>query len=130
MALLNVNPAAEVSQFEFVKAGTYPMRITKVVDRNPGKNDLEVTLEHTTPPSELYNIQGNPLKGKPSSLKDYVMLAFDKQWKLRMLVESAGMEWGDLDPVVDLLGKEVQVVVKIDTYEGEQKNKVGRYVTK
>lgn len=129
MGLINVNPEAEVSTgFEVVKATTYPVRIKEVTDRNPEKNDLKVVMEHITPASELVNPQGEPLKGQAGSLYDYVMLAADKQWKLRAITEAAGLEWSDYDPVVDLPGREVTVVVKTDPYEGELRNKVARYV--
>jgi len=129
MALINVNPEAEVKTgFETVKAGTYPMRIKEIKDRNPEKNDLEVQWEHVTPVGELTGISGEPLKGQPSGVYDYIMLSPDKQWKLRMLTEAASLPWTDYDPVVDLQGVEVEVVLKLEAYEGEQRNKVARYV--
>jgi len=129
MARLTVNPDAEVSTgFEAVKPGTYRMKIDSVKDRNPEKNDLEVKLVHITPASELVNIAGEPLKGIPSSIFDYVQLVFEKQWKLRSLVEACGLPWGDLDPEVDLQGREVDVVIKLEEYQGEQRNKLGRYI--
>ncbi len=127
--LIKVNPAAEVSAgFEAVKATTYRMRIKEVTDRNPDKNDLEVKLEHTTPASELVGVAGLPLKGQAGQVFDYIMLAEDKQWKLRAITEAAGLPWGDYDPVIDLPGREVDVALKVEMYEGEARNKVGRYV--
>lgn len=129
MALLKVNKDAEVKAgFETVKAGTYRMRIKEVTDRNPEKNDLRIVLEHTAPASELCGLSGEPLKGQAGSLFDYIMLDNDKQWKLRMLTEACGLPWGDFDPVEDLVGRELDVVVKTELYEGEQRNKVARYV--
>jgi len=129
MALLNVNPAAEVSaSFESVKAGVYRVRVKEVVDRNPEKNDLKVSFEHLTPTSELVNPAGEALKGIPGALIDYVMLADDKQWKLRSLTEACGLAWQNYDPIVELPGCELDVTVKIEMYEGEPRNKVGRYV--
>ena len=127
--LIRVNPAAEVSTgFEAVKTGNYRMRIKQVTDRNPEKNDLEVVLEHTLTAAELAGTAGLPLKGQPSGVYDYIMLAEDKQWKLRAITEAAGLPWGDYDPVIDLPGREVDVVLKTEPYEGELRNKVGRYV--
>jgi hypothetical protein len=126
--LVNVNPSVEVkSGFETVKPGTYRMRIKSVEDRNPEKNDLKVTLEFTDP-STLLGLDGQALKGQAGSLFDYVMLDNDKQWKLRMITEAAGLPWANYDPVVELPGRELDVAVKTEAYEGEQRNKVGRYV--
>lgn len=130
MGILKVNPDAEAKTFETVKPGTYRMRIKEVIDRNPEKNDLRISLEFVSPAIELLGLTGEPLKGLPGSLFDYVGLNYDKQWKLRQLVEACGRTWGDLDPVEDLRGLELDVVVKIEPYEGEQKNKVARYVVK
>ena len=128
--IVNVNPNAEVSTgFSPVKAGTYPMRIVDVVDRySDGKNDLKVTLEHITQADQLLGVDNAELKGQPARVFDYVMLDPEKQWKLRSITESAGLPWEDYDPVVDLKGKEVEVILKLETYEGNQSNKVNRYV--
>ena len=129
MGRINVNPEAEVSTgFEAVKAGTYRMRIKEVIDRNPEKNDLRIVLEHTTPAVELYGISGEPLKGQPSSVFDYIMLDPAKQWKLRALTEAVGLPWEDYDPIVELTGREVDVILKLEEYNGEQNNKVNRYI--
>jgi hypothetical protein len=128
MGMIRVNPEAEVKAgFAPVKAGTYAMRIKEITDRNPEKNDLKVVLEFVAPASELIGLDNEPLKGSAGSLFDYIMLDFDKQWKLRMITEAAGLPWGNFDPM-DLQGKELNVVVKLETYEGEQRNKVARYV--
>ena len=127
--LIHVNQAAEVSAgFEAVKAATYRMRVKQVTDRNPEKNDLEVILEHTLTAGELVGTAGLPLKGQPGNVYDYIMLAPDKQWKLRGITEAAGLPWGDYDPCIDLPGREVEVILKSEPYEGELRNKVGRYI--
>jgi len=127
--LIKVNVNAEVSAgFEAVKTGNYRMRVKQVTDRNPEKNDLEVVLEHTLTPTELAGTAGQPLKGQPSGVYDYITLADDKQWKLRAITEAAGLPWGDYDPVIDLPGREVEVTLKTKPYEGELRNKVGRYI--
>ncbi len=127
--IISVNPEAEVSaNFAAVKAGTYAVRIKSVEDRNPEKNDLKVQYEHVTPVSELCGLDGGQLKGVPSGLTDYIMLADDKQWKLRTLTEACGLPWENYDPTTELNGKEVEVVVKLEEYQGEQRNKIARYV--
>lgn len=127
--LVRVNPEAEISAgFEPVKPGTYRMRIKEVTDRNPEKNDLRIVLEFVSPASELLGLSGEPLKGLPGSLYDYIMLDSDKQWKLRTLTEAAGLPWEDYDPTTELVGRELDVVIKTELYEGETRNKVSRYV--
>ena len=128
MSLIHANPNAEVKTFETVRPGTYRMRIKTVEDRNPGKNDLKITLEYVTPAAELVGLDGATLAGLPGSLFDYIMLAEDKQWKFRQLTEAAGLPWGDYDPLVELVGRELDVAVKTEAYEGELRNKVARYV--
>lgn len=128
MGIINVNPEAEVKAgFAPVKAGTYQMRIKEVTNRNPEKNDLKVVFEFVQPANELIGLDNEPLKGNAGSLFDYVMLDMDKQWKLRMLAEAAGMPWTNFDEQ-DLVGRELLVTVKLELYEGEQRNKVARYV--
>lgn len=130
MGAFNANPQAEVSAgFEAVKAGTYRMRVKECKDRSSeGKQDYEVKLEHTLPKEELVGVEGSPLKGMPSTVYDYLMTAPDKQWKLRSITEAAGLPWQDYDPVTELIGRELDVVVKVEPYNGENRNKVARYV--
>ena len=129
MGVINVNPEAEVKTgFAPVKPGTYQVRIKEVTDRNPEKNDLKLVLEFVQPASELLGIDNVPLKGSAGSLFDYIMLDNDKQWKLRQLTEACGLPWSAYDPLVELPGRELFVIVKNELYEGEVKNKVNRYV--
>lgn len=129
MSIINVNPEAEIrTGFAPVKPGTYPVRIKEVTDRNPEKNDLKVVYEFVQPASEILGVDNEPLKGNVGSLFDYVMLDNDKQWKLRQLTEACGLPWVAYDPVVELQGRELYVVVKTELFEGEVKNKISRYV--
>ena len=129
MAIINVNPEAEVKTgFAAVKPGTYQVRVKTVEDRNPEKNDLKVVYEFVQPASELCGVDGEPLKGNAGSLFDYIMLDNEKQWKLRQLTEACGLPWAAYDPLVELPGREVYVVVKTELFEGETKNKISRYV--
>ena len=138
MAVLRVNPEAEAgSDFPTFQPGTYRMRIKEVQDRstNPDegkepKQDYKVTLEYVDS-SQLVLLSGSPYTGKiegAGNLFDYVQQAPDKQWKLRQLTEAAGLPWENFDPVEALPGKEVDVKVKTEIYEGEQRNKVARYL--
>lgn len=134
MGVVRVNPTAEAgTEFPVMKPGTYRMRIKAVEDRNNSetpKNDLKVTLEYVDG-SQLIQLNGTPFNGKleaAGSLFDYIGLADDKQWKLRQIAEAAGLGWTDQDFAETLLGCELDVKVKIEEYQGEQKNKVGRYM--
>jgi hypothetical protein len=135
MAVLNVNPAAEAgSEFPVFQPGTYHMRVKEVTDRsidpsNP-KQDFKVVLEYVDP-SALILVNGQPYEGKADaagSLFDYIMQAPDKQWKLRQISDAAGLQWVDQDFTQTLVGQELDVKVKIEEYQGEQKNKVSRYL--
>jgi len=129
MAIISVNPSAEVKTgFAPVKPGTYQVRIKSVEDRNPEKNDIKIVYEFVQPASELIGIDNEPLKGNAGSLFDYIMLDNEKQWKLRQLTEACGLPWAAYDPLVELPGREVYVVVKIEEYNSEMKNKITRYV--
>lgn len=131
MGMLTVNPNAEVKQgFPTVKPDTYRMRIVEVIDRNPEKNDLKVTLQYVDA-HQLVLLDGSGYTGTAEGagkLFDYIMLDHEKQWKLRTITEACGLPWRDYNPVVDLQGREVDVKVKIEVYNEEQRNKVDRYV--
>jgi len=130
MGMLNVNPDAEVrGEFDTVKAGTYAMRVKEVTEETSkkGKEMLKITLSYIGDPASLTNLAGEPCKN-PGTLIDYAMTAADQQWKIRQLTEAAGLPWGDYDPCIDLQDKEVETIIKLEAYEGEQRNKVSRYV--
>lgn len=132
MGILQVNPAAEAgSDFPTFQPGVYRMRIVEVTDRSiEGKADYKVKLSFADQ-SQLVLLTGQAYAGSlegAGSLFDYVMQAPDKQWKLRQLTEACGLPWEAQDFTQSLVGREVDVKVKTEKYEGEDKNKVARYV--
>ena len=130
MALINVNMDAELKpQFETVQAGSYNMRIKEAEDytSQKGTEMIKLTLEFVEPPMNLTNLEGQPCKAV-GNIFDYIMLDADKQWKLRQLTEAVGLPWGNYDPIAELPQKEVKVQLKLEAYEGNQTNKVGRYI--
>lgn len=131
MGILHVNPAAEAkSDFPTFQPGMYRMRIKEVQDRSPEKQDYKITLEFADV-TQLVKLDGAPYTGSAEgagNLFDYVMQDAEKQWKLRQLTEAAGLPWSDYDPTVELVGKEVEVKVGTEEYQGELKNKIKRYV--
>jgi len=130
MGMFSANPQAEVSAgFEAVKPGTYHMRYKTVVDRaDKGKTDYECLLEHTLPKEELVSVEGMPLRGLSQNVYSYLSYASDKQGMLKAATLAAGLPWADYDPAIDLVGKEIDVVLKVEVYQGENKNKVARFV--
>ena len=126
-----VDPSAEAQTgFEDVKPGTYPMRIveaTEGVGQSSGEPNIKWRLEHVTSKDQLVNQGGKPLTGTPGGLFYYTNLTVGKQGMLRALVEAALGEWRSAESD-ELLGKEVQVVVKNENYNGELRNKVARIV--
>lgn len=131
MGVLKVNPAAESkSDFPTFQPGTYRMRIKSCEDRSPEKQDYKLTLEFANV-TQLVKLDGSVYTGSAEgagSMFDYVQQDPEKQWKLRQLTEAAGLPWADYDPCVELVGKEVDVKLGTEEYQGEQKNKVKRYL--
>ena len=126
---INVNPNAEVSQFNPVKAGTYSLRIEAVEQLEGPKGPyLKWRMAITTSTDEICGIDGEALKGAPSSIFAITSLIPEAQFKLRQLVEAAGLAWDDFD-TEDLLGKEISAKVDERTYEGTVSNEVKVYLT-
>lgn len=125
--VITVNPNAEVSNFQAVQPGVYPLRIADVEDRRPEKTDLHITIEHVRPDADLIGRDGNPLTGKASRMHTYPSLLLDKQGMLRAVVEAVGLEWSDFD-TDDLKGREFMANVTEEEYKGNWNNKIGRFV--
>lgn len=130
MGTFKANPNAEVSAgFEAVRPGTYRMRIKSVEDRvSIGKTDYKVSLEHVASKDELVNKDGEALKGLPQNVFTYLPYDAERQGMLKAATLACGIAWGDYDPTVDLIGKECDVVLKIEPYNGVDGNKVARFV--
>ena len=129
MGQFQVNPDAEVSQFNPVKAGTYRMKVLKHEEKESqaGNKYFKWQLGFIDPADSLLGIDGAPLKGAPSSIFLNTMLAPDLQWKLRALVEAALGSWRDFEPT-ELYGKEVECAVTEREYEGNISNEISRVI--
>ena len=127
MPRISVNPEAEVSQFNPVKAGVYKMRVTGSEQKKSqaGNDYIEWQMKFVSSADELKGIDNQPLKGQPSNVRLRTMLSPELQWKLRALVESALGEWRDFDED-ELYGKEVEVKIEEEEYEGTIRNTAGR----
>lgn len=129
MPRITVNPKAEVSQFNPVKASTYQMKIVGSEQKSSDKgNDyIQWTLAFVDAPDQLMGIDGQPLKGLPSQVRLITMLGAELQWKLRGIVEAALGSWRDFDED-ELYGKEVEVKVSEDEFEGTIRNRADRVI--
>lgn len=131
MVNFNPNPEAEANAaFDVVAPGTYKMRVAEITDFQSAKGNscLKIRLEYVDP-SSLLKIDGNPANN-PGNVFDNGLIyePADKQGRLRNFVEACGESWGDISDTDVLVGKEVDVKIKLDEYQGEQSNKVARYL--
>ncbi len=131
------NPNAEASaSFDVVKPGIYKMRIE-------GSENFPAISEFTSKEGNpclkarfvfadrgsLSKLDGSPANNPGAVIDAGLSLLPEKQGKLRSLVEACGLSWGSFSGNTDeLLGKELDVKIKTDTYEGEIKNSIARYM--
>jgi len=125
------NPAAEANAaFDVVQPGTYKMRVITISSftSKSGNECFKVELEYVDP-SELLKLDGTPASNAGHIFDSgLVHSPADKQGRLRNFVEACGRTWGELTDEQELLQSEVEVKIKLDEYQGEQSNKVGRYL--
>lgn len=137
MSLIKVNPNVEASGggFEVVKPGIYQMRIEGATNfpavqeftAQSGNTCLKVRLVFV-PGQIITNLKGDEAKNPGSVVDSSLVIApEEKQGKLRSMVEAAGIAWGDFD-FNDLVGRELNVSLKVEEYKGNQKNSVDRYI--
>ena len=127
---ITVNLDEAVGGFVPVRAGIYPMRIEAVEDRRQtpaAKDDLKVALKHLTPALDLVGVDGEVIKGTPGTVWVYLTLTKGKAFRTAELLKVLGMT-GTFDPE-DLLGKGVNVKLKLNEYNGEISNKVDCFVS-
>jgi hypothetical protein len=131
MGKFTPNPAAEVSAgFEAVRPGEYRMRIKAAVDRaSEGKTDYKLTLEHILTKAELTNVDGEPMKGNAGGVFVYLPYDSERQGMLKGAVLAMGLSWDQGFDETEFIGREIPVVLKLDTYNGVVSNKVARFVT-
>ena len=131
------NPEAEASaSFDVVAPGAYQMRIegsdnmdaVTPFTSKAGNECIKVRLVFADP-SAATKINGSPATN-PGSVIDagLVISPADKQGKLRSLCEAAGLDWNMMNDTDDLIGRELTVKLKVEQYNGEDKNGVARYV--
>jgi len=132
MPELTPNPAAEANaSFDVVKPGTYRMRVAEITEfvSKAGNQCLKAKLEYVDP-SSLVKLDDTPAT-TPGNLFDNGLIARSddpkSQGRTRNFVEACGEVWENMTNTDVLLDKEVDVKVVLDTYQGEQSNKVSRY---
>lgn len=138
MARITVNPNADADAgFDIAAPGVYALRIEASKNfpavqefdskSTPGNRGLKIRFVFADP-SAVTTIKGETAKNLGSIIDQSCLIyPTEKQGKLRSLVESAGLTWGDFD-TDDLEGREVLAKVDIDNYKGEDKNIVVRYL--
>ena len=126
----NTNVEASVA-FDVVKPGTYRMRIDSVDEftAQSGNTCWRIRFVYVDPTS-LEKLDGTGLANNPGSLLDsgFVVIPTEKQGKLRGLVEAVGLTWAEMTDSDVLLGKEVDVKVGTEEYNGETVNRTKRYL--
>lgn len=137
MQRLTANPNAEASSgFDVVRPSVYRMRIKEVLyEDSNGKPFVSekrntcwrVRFEYVDKLG-LINLQGQAAKN-PGTLTDNGLVVDppEGQGKIRGLVEACGRPWQDYDPW-ELHGWELDVKVGTEPWEGEQRNKIQRYM--
>lgn len=130
MPMFTPNPAAEANVgFDVVQPGTYRMRVKdiKPFDSKSGNKCLKVQLEYVDP-SALSKEDGTP-SSNPGNLFDNGLVTepAEKQGRLRNFVEACGINWASAGNTDELIGREVDVKIKSEEYQGERSNKVVRY---
>ena len=132
------NPSAEANLgFDVVQPGTYRMRVKSITDKKKdgailmsekGNKYYKAELEYVDP-TALLKIDGNPVKNAGSLFDNGLIYEpEEQQGRLRNFVEGCGVSWADSGDEQALVGREVDVRIKIDEYKGEQSNKVARYL--
>ena len=132
------NPQAEANLgFDVVQPGTYRMRVKAITDKKKdgsllisekGNKYFKVELEYIDP-SGLCKEDGSPVKNAGVLFDNGLIYEPDEhQGRLRNFVEGCGISWADAGDEQALVGREVDVKVKVDEYKGEKSNKVGRYL--
>lgn len=125
------NPTAEANlAFDTISPGQYKARVVSIEEfqARSGNTCWRVRLEHADP-SICTKMDGSLAKN-PGSLIDSSVVVSDpeKQGRLRSLVEACGKSWGDVTSSEQLIGCEICVKVGIEEYNGEQVNRVQRYL--
>jgi len=130
MPQFNPNPEAEANAaFDVIQPGTYKMRVEEISEfvSSKGNNCLKVRLAYVDPSSAV-KLDGTPASNPGNIFDNGLTTDSDKQGRLRNFVEACGKAWGDVSDTDELIGSEVDVKIKIDEYNGEQSNKVARYL--
>ena len=125
------NPEAEANAaFDVIKPGVYRMRVEEITDfqSQSGNQCLKVRLAYVDP-GALMKLDDTPAVNAGNVFDNGLVTSpADKQGRLRNFVEACGHSWGEVSDTDVLIGAEVDVKIKVDEYNGEQSNKVARYL--
>lgn len=135
MGMIKVNPGIEASlgmEFNPVKPGVYTLRVVSHQDRvsqDEGNPYISWRLEHVASADQLTGTDNKPLAGSPGGVFYSTRTDEGTQGLLRGLVEATLGEWRDFEPE-ELYGKEVEVSLRLSTFNGKTKNEIGKLVKK
>ena len=132
MVMLQANPNAEASvAFDVLQPQEAKVRVKSIEEKDskstPGNKLWEVRFEFVDP-SSLIREDGQTATN-PGTLIDssLVVEPLDKQGRVKAFVLACGEQWANIDSD-NLIGKELSIKTKVDTYNGEKSTKVGRYL--
>lgn len=108
-------------EFRRIKPDTYKVRIKSATHRgeDQGKNDIQVVFE----------VAENKNKAKGVPLMGYVSFSESSAWKLREFIDALGMKGNGTLDTDRLKGQELMAVVQDDTYQGEVRSKITKYLS-
>ena len=116
MIIDQINPDVEVMSFDFdvLEAGNYDLKVVNVEqsETSNGNTKFTWTLEPIAPISELVNAEGEEVKKLGKIFYDTIMTE-KAQWRLKALVEGAGLAYEPGLDTDELLNKEVRAYVTI-----------------
>lgn len=128
---VQVNPDTQPSgEFGYAPAGTYTLRVKEVTQQQKEGSPfpyLKWTFEFADPNVEAANNESGKPPKKVGNVFENTTLKPEAQFRLRDLCDALGVKWGDFD-TDEVIGMECQARVKVDEYNGEFSNKVGKFI--
>lgn len=91
----------------------YSGKIVSVTDRRPDKNDMEVVVDLGPDYARIWS---------------YVNFGDASKWKFREFTDALGLKAKGQFDTSKLAGKKVNVKITADSYEGEYKGRIGRWL--
>ena len=131
---INVDPNTDAGGFGYAEAGQHRMRVAKceykeakAADKFPGLNWQFEFADPNTPSVEK-NKDGTDKK--VGNVFEFTTLkqGDNSQFRLRQLADAVGVEWTPEFDTDDLIGREFEAIIKIDSYNDEFNNKIAKFL--